>query len=111
MRLASSQSSTITINCLRLAKLYFLRFDHLAQAPLGIFDERSVDALPHLLHGRQQGFCLAHAIEFKVDHSKVWVVDRPRDPVTAYARLLPEFRKTIKRRFPLVKMQDGMLQM
>src|SRR5690349_24483815 len=85
-RFAEEDSSS---GVLRIVKGYFLCFNHLADPPLRVLDERSSDALPHLLHGGEEGLCVMFALELEVDHGDVWIVDGSHDSVTVPAGLLP----------------------
>src|SRR6266571_8342693 len=73
--------------------------------------ERSLDAAPHLAHRRKKTFRLVDAVEFEIDDGVVWIVNRPEDPVAAYARLLAVDRVAVECLLPGIEAGDWVLDL
>src|SRR5260370_22916908 len=62
-----------------------LALHHLDGPHSWVLHDRSLDATPHLAHGSKKTFRLVYALELAIDDRVVWIVNRPEDPVAAYA--------------------------
>src|SRR5574341_856496 len=91
--------------------LVCLRFHDIRNPPLRVMDQRPADPAPHLLHGGEQGFGLAHAVEFQVDDSIVWIIDGAQYPVATHAGPLPAHRIAVEGGLPGVKILYGVFDM
>ena len=54
-----------------------LALHSIKDAHLWAFDDRSLDAAPHLAHCCKKTFRLVYAVEFKFDDGVIWIVNRP----------------------------------